>query len=100
MKQSRPYSSYSQKNSLYLSEEPTDEPEDSSEEITQNEVHEGEIEEPETVAEEIEQKAEEGLTVEAEANTLPINEDGRREIPDEYNDTASIQDESNTTDPS
>ena len=59
-----------------------------------------EQEEPETVAEEVEQKAEEGLTVEAEANTLPINEDGRREIPDEYNDTASIQDESDTTDPS
>ena len=36
-----------------------------------------------TVAEEIEQKAEEGLTVEAEANTLPIDEEtGRREIPE------------------
>lgn len=82
------------------SEELTDEPEDSSEEVTPNEVHEGEIEEPETVAEEVAEQAEEGLTVEAEANTLPINEDGRREIPDEYNDTASIQDESDTTDPS
>ena len=61
------------------------------------------VEEPEekTVAEEIAEEAEEGLTVEAEANTLPIDEEtGRREIPDEYNDTASIQDESNTTDPS
>ena len=38
---------------------------------------------PETVAEEIEEKAEEGLTVEAQANTLPIDEEtGRREIPD------------------
>ena len=56
--------------------------------------------EEKTVAEEIAEQAEEGLTVEAQANTLPLNEDGRREIPDEYNDTASIQDESDTTDPS
>ena len=36
-----------------------------------------------TVAEEIAEEAEEGLTVEAEANTLPIDEEtGRREIPD------------------
>ena len=36
-----------------------------------------------TVAEEIAEKAEEGLTVEAEANTLPIDEEtGRREIPE------------------
>ena len=83
------------------SEEPTDEPEDSSEEITQNEVHESALEpEEQTVAEEVAEQAEEGLTVEAQANTLPINEDGRREIPDEYNDTASIQDEGDTTDPS
>lgn len=81
------------------SEEATDEPEDSSEEVTQNEVYEGTLE-PETVAEQIEEQAEEGLTVEAQANTLPLNEDGRREIPDEYDDTASIQDESNTADPS
>lgn len=90
--------------------------EDKSEETTVSATNEGaeadsdfaepakstvdEQEEPETVAEQIEEKAEEGLTVEAEANTLPINEDGRREIPDEYNDTASIQDESDTTDPS
>ena len=56
--------------------------------------------EEKTVAEEIAEQAEEGLTVEAEANTLPLDEAGRREIPDEYNDTASIQDESNATDPS
>ena len=53
-----------------------------------------------TVAEEIAEEAEEGLTVEAEANTLPLDDAGRREIPDEYNDTASIQDEGDTTDPS
>ena len=57
-------------------------------------------EEPETVAEQIAEQAEEGLTVEAEANTLPINEDGRREIPDENNGSDSISDESDTTDPS
>ena len=40
-------------------------------------------EEPESIAEEIAEEAEEGLTVEAEANTLPIDEEtGRREIPD------------------
>ena len=80
-------------------EEAPDEPTDTTE-TTPDEVHEGEVTEPETVAEEIAEQAEEGLTVEAQANTLPINEDGRREIPDEYNDTASIQDESDTTDPS
>ena len=80
-------------------EEAPDEPTDTTE-TTPDEVHEGEVTEPETVAEEIAEQAEDGLTVEAQANTLPINEDGRREIPDEYNDTASIQDESDTTDPS
>ena len=40
-------------------------------------------EEPESIAEEIAEEAEEGLTVEAEANTLPIDEEtGRREIPE------------------
>ena len=39
--------------------------------------------EEQTVAEEIAEKAEEGLTIEAEANTLPIDEEtGRREIPE------------------
>lgn len=77
-------------------------PEDSSEETTQNEVHESQVTEeaPETVAEQIEEQAEEGLTVEAQANTLPINEDGRREIPDENNDTDSLSDESSAADPS
>ena len=75
--------------------------EDEPEELPENETPAIEQkEEPESIAEEVAEEAEEGLTVEAEANTLPINEDGRREIPDEYNDTASIQDESNTTDPS
>lgn len=75
------YQMQSQEQSLLTdnagSEEDTDEQTD-TEEVTPNEVHEGEIEEPETVAEEIEQQAEEGLTVEAEANTLPLDEAGRR----------------------
>ena len=99
------------------SSEDTDEQTD-TEEVTPDEVHESEVTASDTsegaeassdfaetaksptLAEQIAEQAEEGLTVEAEANTLPINEDGRREIPDEYNDTASIQDESNAADPS
>ena len=82
------------------SEENSDEPEDSSEEVTQDTLYESEIEEPETVAEEVAERAEEGLTVEAEANTLPLDEAGRRIIEDADNGSDSIPDESDTTDPS
>jgi hypothetical protein len=95
--QLQPYNAIEDKSEETTEETTEETSEDVTEEVKTEEVSE---EVPETVAEEIEQKAEEGLTVEAEANTLPINEDGRREIPDEYNDTASIQDESDTTDPS
>ena len=78
----------------------TNEGAEASSDFSEPEKSTEEAPEEQTVAEEIAEKAEEGLTVEAEANTLPINEDGRREIHDEYNDTAIIQDESNTTDPS
>ena len=74
--------------------------EDSSEEITQNEVHEGAVEQEEkTVAEEIAEEAEEGLTVEAEANTLPIDpETGRREIEENAdNGSNSVSDQSDTS---
>lgn len=57
-------------------------------------------EEPESIAEEIAEEAEEGLTVEAEANTLPLDEAGRRIIEDADNDTDSIPDESSASDPS
>jgi len=67
---------------------------------TQDTLYESEIEEPETVAEEVAERAEEGLTVEAEANTLPLDEAGRRIIEDADNDTDSIPDESNASDPS
>lgn len=52
-----------------------------------------------TVAEEIAEEAEEGLTVEAEANTLPIDpETGRREIEEDAdNDTDSLSDQSDTS---
>ncbi len=82
------------------SEEATDEPEDSSEEVTQDTLYESEIEEPETVAEEVAERAEEGLTVEAEANTLPLDEAGRRIIEDADNDTTGVSDEGNAADPS
>lgn len=95
--QLQPYNAIEDKSEETTEETTEETSEDVTEEVKTEEVSE---EAPETVAEEIEQKAEEGLTVEAEANTLPINEDGRREIPDEYNDTASIQNESDTTDPS
>jgi len=96
--QLQPYNAIGDK-SEETSEETTEETsEEKTEEITTEEVSE-EVPE-ETVAEQIAEKAEEGLTVEAEANTLPINEDGRREIPDENNGSDSISDESDTTDPS
>lgn len=59
-------------------------------------------EEPESIAEEIAEEAEEGLTVEAEANTLPIDpETGRREIEEDAdNGSDSISDESSASDPS
>ena len=91
--QLQPYNAIEEK-SEETSEETTEEV---TEEVKTEEVSE---EAPETVAEEVAERAEEGLTVEAEANTLPLDEAGRREIPDEYNDTASIQDESDATDPS
>lgn len=53
--------------------------------------------EEKTVAEEIAEQAEEGLTVEAEANTLPLDEAGRRIIEDADNDTDSLSDESDTS---
>lgn len=57
-------------------------------------------EEPESIAEEIAEEAEEGLTVEAEANTLPLDDAGRRIIEDADNDSDSIPDESSASDPS
>ena len=95
--QLQPYNAIEDKSEETTKETTEETSEETTEEVKTEEVSE---EAPETVAEEVAEKAEEGLTVEAEANTLPINEDGRREIPDEYNDTASIQDESDTTDPS
>ena len=81
-------------------EENPDEPTD-TEEATPDTVYESEVTEPETVAEEVAEQAEEGLTVEAEANTLPLDENGRREIEENAdNGSDSIPDESNTTDPS
>lgn len=99
------YQMQSQEQSLLTdnsgSEEPADEPEDSSEETAPNEVHESALEtEEQTVAEEVAEQAEEGLTVEAEANTLPLDEAGRRIIEDADNDTDSIPDESSASDPS
>jgi hypothetical protein len=101
------YQMQSQEQSLLTdnsgSEEPADEPEDSPEETAPNEVHEGALEtEEQTVAEEIAEQAEEGLTIEAQANTLPIDEEtGRREIEEDAdNDTDSIPDESSASDPS
>ena len=78
------------------SSEDTDE-QTNTEEVTQNEVYESEIEEHETVAKEVAERAEEGLTVEAEANTLPLDEAGRRIIEDADNDTDSLSDESDTS---
>ena len=77
--------------------------EDEPEELPENETPAIEQkEEPESIAEEIAEEAEEGLTVEAEANTLPIDpETGRREIEEDAdNDTDSIPDESSASDPS
>ena len=52
----------------------------------------------ESIAEEIAEEAEEGLTVEAEANTLPIDpETGRREIEDADLIADSVQDESDAS---
>ena len=80
--------------------EDTDEPTD-TEEATPDTVYESEIEEPETVAEEIAEQAEEGLTIEAQANTLPLDENGRREIEEDAdNGSDSIPDESSASDPS
>lgn len=58
--------------------------------------------EEQTVAEEIAEQAEEGLTIEAQANTLPIDEEtGRREIEENANNGSdSIPDESSASDPS
>lgn len=81
------------------SSEDTDEQTD-TEEVTQDTLYESEVEAPETVAEEVAERAEEGLTVEAEANTLPLDEAGRRIIEDADNDTTGVSDESDTTDPS
>ena len=80
-------------------EEASDEPTDTAE-TAPDEVYESTVTEPEekTVAEEIAEEAEEGLTVEDQANTLPLDEDGRRIIPDEYNDTAGVSDEGDTSD--
>lgn len=52
-----------------------------------------------TIAEQIKEQAEEGLTVEAQANEIPIDEEtGRRQDADLNAD--SVQDESNASDPS
>ena len=77
--------------------------EDEPEELPENETPATQQkEEPESIAEEIAEEAEEGLTVEAEANTLPIDpETGRREIEENAdNGSDSIPDESDTSDPS
>lgn len=73
-------------------DEPEELPENETPAIEQNE-------EPESIAEEIAEEAEEGLTVEAEANTLPIDpETGRREIEEDAdNDTDSLSDQSDTS---
>lgn len=73
--------------------------EEKSEDVTPEDITEPE---EKTVAEEVAEQAEEGLTVEAEANTMPIDpETGRREIEENAdNDTASLSDESNASDPS
>lgn len=74
--------------------------EDEPEELPENEPPAIEQkEEPESIAEEIAEEAEEGLTVEAEANTLPIDpETGRREIEEDAdNDTDSLSDQSDTS---
>jgi hypothetical protein len=84
-------------------EESADDTETPTEEAAPDEVDEGAVteEDKETVAEEIAEQADEGLTIEEEANTLPIDEEtGRRIIPDEYNDTGSISDEGDASDPS
>ena len=76
-------------------EEGADEQAD-TEEITPDTVHAGEIDEPETVAEQIKEQAEEGLTVEAQANEMPIDQEtGRREDADLITD--SVSDESDTS---
>ena len=88
-------------------EEPEEQPlledktgsEDPAEEVTEAD---SDFAEPakSTIAEQIAEQAEEGLTVEAEANTLPLDEAGRRIIEDADNDTDSIPDESSASDPS
>lgn len=99
------YQMQSQEQSLLTdeagSEEDTDEPTD-TEEATPDTVYESEVTEPETVAEEVAEQAEEGLTIEAQANTLPIDEEtGRREIEENAdNGSDSIPDESSASDPS
>ena len=97
--QLQPYNAIEEKFEDTSEETTEDTTEETSEEVTELKTEEASEELPETVSEEVAEKAEEGLTVEAQANTLPINEDGRREIPDEYNDTASIQDARNASDP-
>ena len=77
--QIQPYNAIEEKSEETTEETTEDTTEETSEEVTE-EVKTEEVSEeaPETVAEQIEEKAEEGLTVEAEANTLPLDEAGRR----------------------
>ncbi|MBQ1293676.1 MAG: hypothetical protein IIY21_06530, partial [Clostridiales bacterium] len=95
------------------SSEDTDE-QTNTEEVTQDTLYESEIDASDTsegaeassdfaetakstIAEEVAERAEEGLTVEAEANTLPLDEAGRRIIEDADNDTDSLSDQSDTS---
>lgn len=98
--QLQPYNAIEEKSEETSEETTEDTTEETSEEVTEVKTEEASEEASETVAEEVAERAEEGLTVEAEANTLPLDEAGRRIIEDADNDTASIQDESDTTDPS
>ena len=73
-----------------------DKSETATEETTPDTVDAGALEEPETVAEQIKEKAKEGLTVEAQANEIPIDQEtGRREDADLNTD--SVSDESNAS---
>lgn len=93
--QIQPYNAIEEKSEETTEETTEETSEEKTEEVKTEEVSE---EAPETVAEEVAEKAEEGLTVEAEANTLPLDDAGRREIPDEYNGSDSVSDESDTSD--
>ena len=79
--QLQPYNAIEEKSEETSEETTEDTTEETSEEVTEVKTEEASEEASETVAEEVAEKAEEGLTVEAQANTLPIDEEtGRREL--------------------